>query len=252
MAWGEARDAVLAEAAGLLAVVEAYDDRTWDRATACDGWTAGAVAAHVATAMAAQQQAFRHLLAGNAQTPPYDEVAHESPASTLARLRAATAEVAEVQPQLAEAHVEREVPLPFGTFPMPVALDIVLLEYATHRWDLTSVVDPDATMSDAGADAVLRLLPGFLGLFAAEPPAAPVAYRLEAGATVIEASCASGTWIVAEGVASDADAGVEVATVSGAPGDVALFALGRIPASHPRLSTSGDHAAAFKAHFPGP
>jgi uncharacterized protein (TIGR03083 family) len=247
MAWGSAREAVLDEAAGILAAVEAYDDGTWERPTPCDGWTAGAVAAHVGNVMQAQQQAFRNLLAGSEETPPYGEVAHESPAATLAIVRAGAAEVAAVQPRLADEHAAGNVPLPFGTFPLPVALDIVLLEYGTHRWDLVSVTDPDATMSDAAAGAVLGLLPGFLGLYAAPPPAAPLGYRLDAGGMVIEASSADGAWAI-----GPVPGGVPLATISGAPGDVALFALGRIPANHPRLSTTGEHAAAFKTHFPGP
>ena len=162
-------------------------------------------------------------------------------------MAAGQAMAVDVLGRLTDEHEHQLVPLPIGTFPTPIALDIVLLEYGTHHWDITHAVDPTAVLSPAASAAVLGLAPAMLTFFAGPPPEAPLAYRLEADSTVLEVALVDGAWAVAP-----TPAGVPCTVVRGDDSAIALFALGRIGADDPGLQVDGADAATFKTWFPGP
>ncbi|MDQ2649263.1 MAG: DinB family protein, partial [Actinomycetota bacterium] len=202
MGWRETRDAAVAEGTAIVELAEALETDDWGRPALGD-WSTGGLVSHVANAMGAQQQAFQHMLAGSDVTPPYENRVFDGIAPTMALLRSSHDALLATQPRLTEAHVEAVVPLPFGSFPTPLALQIILLEYGTHRWDLAAVGDPDAALSDETSACVLELLPAFLLMYATAPPTDPLAFRLEAGETIVEVRSGDGGWELAPSAPGD-------------------------------------------------
>ena len=247
MAWRDSRDHVVAELDALRRTIEGLAPEGWAAPTTCPGWTAGDAAAHVAQSIVNQQKAFQNMLARSTETPEWIEGIHVDPPSTIASMSAAQAVAEETMGRLADEHVERPVPLPVGTFPLPVALDIVLLEYGVHHWDIAHAVDPEAVLSDGAAAAVLGLAPAILTFFAGPPPDGPLAYRLEAPHLQLEVTLVDGAWTVAP-----PPPGTPCTVVRGDDSSVALFALGRLTPPDHRLEVDGPDAASFKTWFPGP
>ena len=247
MTWGTSRDGVLDEAAALHELVDNLAPDQWSAATTCEGWTVAQCASHVAQVMAVQQLAFQHMLAGSTETPAWEEQPLVDPESVRAAVAASHATAIETMGRLQDEHADKPVPLPFGTFPAPIALDILLLEYGTHRWDIAHAVDPGAALSPAASACVLGLLPAFLTFFAAAPPEEPIAYRLVAPSATLEVAPVDGAWALAP-----PPEGAAVTTITGDDSSVALFALGRIGPDHPGVEVDGDHAKTFKTWVPGP
>lgn len=237
------RDDALTELAALVATVDALPDDELAAASPCAGWLVGDVVAHVASVVDAQQAAFANMLAGSAETPPWENGAFAGAAAARQALDEAHARSVATLGRLAEKHMDRAVPLPFGTFPCANALDIILLEYGTHRWDIGG---GDGDLSAAAADVVLRLLPAFVAFYAVPPPPMPIGYRLEAPSMTIDVSARDGGWVLEPG-AADA-----TTVIAGTDSAVGLFAVGRIGAGDRRLTITGADAGAFKAWFPGP
>jgi uncharacterized protein (TIGR03083 family) len=245
MGWVETRDAVISEIDALVTTARGLSPDQWNAPTTCAGWTAGDAAAHVAGSIDVQQTAFQNMLAGRQETPEWIEPPHISPEATLDGLARGQAKAIHTMGRLTAEHADEPVPLPFGTFPCPAALDIILLEYGTHRWDIANAAGDGARLSMAASDCVLRLMPAFLTFFAAAPPAAPIGYRLQAESANVDASVRDGAWTLEP---SD----VPTTIVLGDDSAVALFALGRIAADDPRLAVEGADGPSFKRWFPGP
>jgi uncharacterized protein (TIGR03083 family) len=245
MGWQDTRTEVLSEIDEIVALAGSMGEADWKAPTTCGWWTAGDAAAHVAGSMDIQHTAFQHLLAGDLSTPEWVEGVHTSADESLAALRRSQAKAIEVQGQLTDAHAGQLVPLPIGTFPLEIALDVILLEYGVHRWDIARALDPKAELSPAASACVLRLAPAFISFFAADPPSTPIGYRLQADSSTIDVSLRDGAWVLEA-------SNVPTTVVRGSDSAVSLFALGRIGAREPSLSVEGDDAATFKTWFPGP
>jgi uncharacterized protein (TIGR03083 family) len=243
----ESRDAVVEEIAALRRTVEGLAPEGWTAPTTCPGWTAGDAAAHVAQSIVNQQAAFQNMLADRDETPAWIEGVHVDPATTTANLRSSQAMADETMGRLQPEHADRPVPLPVGTFPCSVALDIVLLEYGVHHWDVAQAVDPGATLTPAACAAVLGLTPAVLTFFAGPPPGDPLGYRLESPTLQLDLALVDGTWAM-----SPAPPGIPRTLVRGDDSTIALFALGRVDPTDPRLEVAGPDAATFKLWFPGP
>ena len=237
------RDDALNELAALVAAVRDLPDDELVAASPCAGWRVGDVVAHVASVIDAQQAAFANMLAGSTERPPWENGVFGSATAARKALDEAQARAVETLGQVADEHMDRPVPLPFGTFPCANALDIILLEYGTHRWD---VGDANGDLSAAAADVVLRLLPAFVAFYAVPPPPMAIAYRLEAPSVTIDVSGRDGGWVLEPG-SPDA-----TTVISGTDSAIGLFAVGRIGAGDRRLTITGADAGAFKAWFPGP
>lgn len=237
----------MAELDGLRAAIEGLEPEGWSAPTTCAGWSAGDCAAHVAQAIVNQQRAFQNMLAGSQETPEWVEGRFVDGPATVAAMADSHALATETMGRLGDEHAELPVPLPIGTFPAPIALDIVLLEYGTHRWDVAHALDPGAALSPDAAAAVLRLVPAMLTFFAGPPPVTPLAYRLEAPSGAVEAAFVDGAWVL-----GPTPAGMPCTMVRGDDSSIGLFALGRITAGDARLRVEGADAATFKTWFPGP
>jgi uncharacterized protein (TIGR03083 family) len=243
------RDAVLTELDAIVTTVRKLSDDELALPSGCCGWSVLDVVTHVAPVVEAQQQAFANMLAGSTETPPYVDVVFDSPAAARDALDAAHQRAVDTYTSVTDADADTLVPLPFGTFPAATALDIVLLEYGTHRFDVARALDADATLSPDAAAAILRLLPAFIAFFAVTPAPDGAAYRLQSPAGVIDVSARDGGWVL--------EPGDDPTTIRGGDDAVALFALGRIGADDARLDVRGGDnanaaAAEFKTWFPGP
>jgi hypothetical protein len=142
--------------------------------------------------------------------------------------------------------------MPFGLVPTPVALQIAVLEYAYHRWDLEHALGnighqlpPDiAPHAFAFAAGFLPML-----LAAGTVPAAPLAFRLAAPGDAMVLEHAADGWHVVDQAHSP------VCEISGAPASLALFTMGRLRPDSDGTSVAGyaaDEASCFKTYFPGP
>ena len=240
------RDEVLAELDAFAVTVQSLDDDALDAASGCAGWTVREVVTHMTNVVEAQQAAFANMLAGSAETPPYEDVQFESTAALREALDAAIATATATYSKVSDDDATRPVPLPFGTFPCETALDIVLLEYGVHRYDVAVAHNPHAELSIATADAVLRLMPGFVAFFGVTPAPDGLAYRLDAPGARLDASARDGAWVLEPG---DPE---KTTVIAGRDSPVALFAMGRIGADDHRLSVTGSDAGALKTWFPGP
>ena len=245
MGWAQTRDAVIAEVDALVARAQSLRDELWRAPSGCEGWTVGQVAAHVASVMDVQQTAFQHMLAGDGTTPDWANPPFVSAEATLDALTAAQAKAHETMGRLGDDHADTPVPLPFGTFPTEVALDILLLEYGTHRWDIARAADPSVRLSPAASECVLRLAPAFVAFFATNPPDEPIGYLLETDSVSLDVSARDGGWVLEASP-------VPTTVVRGDDNAIALFVVGRVTADDPRLSVTGADGASFKRWFPGP
>ena len=224
----DVRDAVLAELDGLVTAVRKLSDDELAKPSGCAGWSRFDVGAHVAAVMDAQQEAFARMLDGSTETPAYADHTFDSASAMRDALDTAHQRAVDTYMRVSAADAEKPVPIPFGTFPCAAALDIVLLEYGVHRWD----IEQDQ-LTDDTARAVLRLAPGFVAFFGVTPAPDGVAYRIEAPADTIDVSARDGAWVL--------EPGTDPQVVSGDNSTVALYLMGRDPAA-------GD----FKRWFPGP
>lgn len=224
----DVRDAVLSELDGLVTAVRKLSDDELAQPSGCAGWSVFDVVSHVAPVMDAQQEAFARMLAGSSETPAYADVAFESPAAARAALDTAHQRAVETYSQISGEDADKPVPIPFGTFPCAAALDIVLLEYGVHRWDIVG-----GTLGNETAEAVLRLLPGFVAFFGVTPAPDGLAYRIEAPSATLDVSARDSAWVL--------EAGDNPIIISGDNSTVALTAMGRAP------DTTG-----LKRWFPGP
>jgi uncharacterized protein (TIGR03083 family) len=245
MGWRETRAAALAELDAVVRTAQSLPAEAWDRPSACPAWTIGDVGAHLASVIDAQQRAFEEMLAGGTTTPDWTNASHESPTTTMAALERAHAQAQQVLGRLSDEHASQLVPLPFGSFPCPAALDIILLEYGSHRWDIESAIDPGAALSPEAATCILRLMPAFMLFYATPPPEDAIAYRLEAPAVTIEISAGDDGWRLEP-------AAVPTTSVRGDDSSIALFMMGRIGPADGRVTVKGRDADAFKHWFPGP
>jgi uncharacterized protein (TIGR03083 family) len=237
---------VVAELEALAAAARALSPGTLHAPSGCPGWRVLDVVTHLAHVVEAQQSAFANMLAGSTDTPPYADAPFDPPDTALAALNEAIGTALQTYGKVTDDDAGRQVPLPFGTFPAEIALDIVLLEYGVHRYDIAAATDPHAEPSGAATEAVMRLLPAFIASYAVTPAPDALAYRLESPAVHIDVSGRDGAWVLEPGSPDT------TTVISGADGPVALFALGRIGADDPRITVTGTDAAAFKSWFPGP
>jgi uncharacterized protein (TIGR03083 family) len=237
---------VLTELDAFATAVRALPDDALDEASGCGGWSVRQVVSHMAGVIDAQQAAFANMLAGSEETPPYADITFASTEAMRDALDVSVAAATETYSKLSDADSGRPVPLPFGTFPCETALDIVLLEYGVHRYDVAAAGGRRAELSIATADAVLRLMPGFVAFFGVTPAPDGLAYRLQSPGARSDASARDGGWVLEPGAPET------TTVIEGRDSPVALFALGRIGPDDHRLTVTGDAAAAFKTWFPGP
>jgi uncharacterized protein (TIGR03083 family) len=241
----------------ILDHLEQLDEQGWERPVRCDGWNVRSLARHLVAASRGQAEGLRRAAAGQAELANLGAPHEHGTAQILDALREGREELVRALRMLPDAALAGVIPLPFGLLPAPVALQIVPLEYGFHRNDLEWALGDEGPLNKDISSALLELAPGLMPMLAAgspvgaagQAPQAPAAYQLTAATATVGAAFDGAAWTVTPGAPADPDA----CQIRGDDSDVALFIMGRINATHPRLTVS-DLAAAdqFKRYFPGP
>jgi uncharacterized protein (TIGR03083 family) len=242
------------------AIIDRLDQLTepdWERPVRCDGWTVRSLARHLIAASRGQAEGLRRSAAGQHALAALDPPRERATGEVLTALRAGREELLLALGALPDAALAGLAPLPFGLLPVPVALQIVPLEYGFHRNDLDWALGEHGPLSEDIASSLLGLAPGLMPILAAGTPVgppgvapdAPTAYLLAAASATVGAAFDGTAWTVAP-EALDAP---DTCQIRGDDSPVALFIMGRIGTDHPDLTVS-DLAVArrFKRYFPGP
>lgn len=246
-----ARDVMLREVDAALARLQDASDRDWQRPVRCEGWTVRDLGHHLATGTAIQAEAYRRGLAGITEPPAGDERAPGAPAAILGDLRDARDRLARTLAALGQDALGAMVPLPFATLPGAVAMQASVLELGVHRNDLEWALGNEQPLPHDIAGTIVEMSGAMLPVLAAGGgmnPEAPIAFRITAPEQEVSLVFREGGWQPGN------DPSVSPCEIAGDASALALFLLGRIPADHPSLKTSGQAALArrFKAYFPGP
>lgn len=223
----------------------------WDGATRLEGWTVADLARHLVWGQRLQAGAWRRLLDDDLEVAPPPPVTTRDPVQLCAEFREARDAFLGRLDEATEADLERLAPLPYGTVPGAVALATAVMEASVHHADLEDALGGDGAMlPDDATPTAAMVAGGWLAATAAAavgPPTPPATIVLDGGALTTSLHHDGTAWAVVDGHDP-------TTRISGSPAAVVLFALGRLPASHPSLTVEGDEqlAAEFKAYFPGP
>lgn len=240
-------DAIIERAPGLT-------DQEWDTSIPwLPGWRVAELLDHVGRAANQQAEAFENLLEGRDDIPAYPNAEPGTRAEVTGQLKTGRDRFVGAVDRLDVGHLDTMTPLPFGLVPTPVAVQIAVLEYAYHRWDLEHALgNTSYALPTDVAPHGFEFLGGLLPMLAAggTPPAGPLTFELRTP---------NGSLVLHHGPAGW-QAGIDIPTgdrcvIEGAVGDLALYGMGRRTADDPALGVSGTQApeaTAFKSYFPGP
>ncbi|HLI26818.1 MAG TPA: maleylpyruvate isomerase family mycothiol-dependent enzyme [Chloroflexota bacterium] len=152
-----ANTAARAEAASIAQELRAGGEAAWSAPTACAGWTARDVVAHLVFGVEIFQAYTEAYLEGRASPSVTLAARAERQAALAARPREAlldelehlTDQFARLLDAQPAAALERPVPLPFGQFPFWWMSTGRVNELALHHWDLRAPREPDARVASA-------------------------------------------------------------------------------------------------------
>ncbi|MBI4884722.1 MAG: maleylpyruvate isomerase family mycothiol-dependent enzyme [Actinobacteria bacterium] len=216
------------------------------------GWSVLDMLDHVARALAQQAEAFERGLRGELDPPEFPNPQAATPAKVIDDLVAGLDALQRALAKLVPESMAALTPMPFGVIPTPVALQIAVVEYGMHRWDLERACgSPTYDLSDDVAAASIAMVPGLLPMLAGrteQRPAKPAAFQLASpvGAPIVVFD--GEQWAPAE--ATD----IPTTVISGSASDLTMFYIGRLNASSAGITVAGSQADAeqFKQYFPGP
>jgi uncharacterized protein (TIGR03083 family) len=217
------------------------------------GWTVAALLDHVGRAANQQSEAFENMFAGSAEIPAYPNAEPRPPSDVIAQLKAGRDRFVNALQRLDEGHLATMTPLPFGLVPTAVAVQIAVLEYAYHRWDLEHALgNTSFQLPTDVAPHGFEFLGGLLPMLAAAgaQPDWPLAFQLQTASGSLVLDAGPDGWQVTPAPTTDT-----VCVIEGDVADVVLFGMGRVDSHHPKLHIGGCAAAeatAFKKYFPGP
>ncbi|MBX5491065.1 MAG: maleylpyruvate isomerase family mycothiol-dependent enzyme [Chloroflexi bacterium] len=145
------------EAASIARELRAGGEAAWSAPTACAGWTARDVVAHLILGAEVFVTYTQAQLEGRSSPPVTPAARAERQAALRARpdeallddLERLTDEFARLLEAQPAAVLERPVPLPFGQFPLAWMSFGRVNELALHHWDLRAPREPDARVSAA-------------------------------------------------------------------------------------------------------
>ena len=141
--------------------------------------------------------------------------------------------------------------MPFGLVPTFVAMQIAVIEYGIHRWDLERTCgDPNFDLPSDIAAASIAMIPGLLPMLAAgskAPPSAPIAVRLRSDVAT-HTLAFDGVWAPVKSTV------LPTCTIDANASDLTMFYIGRLDAHAAGITIDGSLEAAerFKQYFPGP
>ena len=219
--------------------VHALDDADWTKESLCAGWDVTELVRHVTAVAWMQAEAFHRARVQMPEQPSWGTV-NAAPADLPNLLDEAYDHLA---PALAGViDNDSMVPLPFAVMPAPLAVGVLILEYAVHLYDLRGAVDTDPHLDDDAAEVVAQLVPMWMPLAGT---ATDEGTSIALGETALRYVGTGWQPIDAEDATT---------SVMGDTEALSLFALGRIGPDDPRLTITGDTTVAkrFKELFPGP
>jgi uncharacterized protein (TIGR03083 family) len=247
----ETRDCLDREWSRFLDHLQTAGEQGWRRPTRCAGWTVADLAAHALWGTTMEADALRRVRDGG----PGHATGRVVDASTdrravLAELRQAHADLVTEVGRLAGTDLTLSAPMPYGDVPVDVLLDVYAMEAGIHGSDLADAVGEAPALSLTVARATESFLHMFLPVLAQpapNPPSGSDSFLLAGDRVRI-----GGRWAAGALVLEPPD--VPAVTVEGDDTAVLLFAMGRVPASHPRLRVDGDQhlAGDLKTYLPGP
>lgn len=251
----QARDAVRRDIGEAIDLLTEIDPSDWDLPTRLEGWSVRDLGRHLADGQELQAEGWNRLRRGEDEPADPATMSSDDPDEIVTAIGDRHDRFLAELDAVDEADLARGCPMPYGTLPGAVVLQVAAMEAGVHRSDLEDALGRNGIHLEPDTlDAIFTILPGFLpqlAMAATERPGPGTGIRLAAsdGATISLRFGGSG-WETVDAGATTAPA----YTVSGEPAAVALFALGRIPANHGSLTIEGDveMAGRFKVHFPGP
>ena len=154
-----------AEVQLLVSELRAGGDTAWEAPTACAGWAARDVVAHVAQALAFFNAATHAALDGQ-PPPPSDPAQMQAAAAQL--LAQPRESVLHALAERNEGYCEYLDSLDVAALPTPVDLSFMVLpvwqlalvrmnEVVLHRWDIRSVQQPDVPVDSEGVPLALEM-----------------------------------------------------------------------------------------------
>ena len=224
------------------------DHAARSRPTRLPGWDVEALLRHTLRSMTVQAQALESALAGPVGTRATGEDAPPTPDHLLEELSSARIRLTTALERAEGSHAGLVVRLPYGALPLPLALDVCVMEAAVHRSDLAHALGADATLDPYAYGPTARTLQAFWPALAAagRQPPAPVGIALRGEVVEICARFDGATW--------GALVGCPEAVIAGTDEHLLLYALGRAAFDELDLRVGGDErlARSFKELVPGP
>ena len=249
-----ARGAVARETADYLTTLRGLDADGWSAATRCAGWTLRDLAIHLVGVSDAHGTSLDRLRQGEQESPSIGrpELASATPQRILGDLEAGTVHLNAALQALDPDDLAGQCPLPLGLLPGAVALQIVVFEHGLHANDVRWALGDEAPLAPDVIRAAAGAMGAALPMLARLSPSRPddgTFYRLRGDTVRLAYVAEGGAWRGAHD--DDRTASAEAV---GDDSAVMLFAMGRIPVTHPSVRIEGDAAllGRFKEFFPGP
>lgn len=239
---------------GIIARSQQLSDDEWTAPIDwLPGWTVTDLLDHVGRAAGQQAEAFENLIAGRTDIPAYPHPQRDDHTVVADNLKRGRDRFVEAIHNVDEHHLGQLTPLPFGLVPTPVALQIAVLEYSYHRWDLEHALGNDrhelpADIAPHGFELHGGLLPMLSA--AADPPQGPLAFELRSPTGSLVLQHDGDAWAPVGEASVDA-----VCTITGDVATLVLFGMGRVRADDAAVAVDGSaatEAVRFKSYFPGP
>ena len=224
MTLSELLDAATAELRAFADVLDGIEHRHLP--TPCAGWTVRDLAAHVAVGAYRNAEATHRARIGSLSPPGELDLGDADPVTVIRQasdhMHAAFAATENWPP----------IPLPFGTYPVDIALGCLIIEYGTHLADLKAAAGlVDSALSEATRAALFDFGERYLLLQAEPLDSGPVTLTLAAPAKTM-----SITW-TGDGWTEGAQA-TEEHRVDGDDETVARLMLRRLPDEDPLVAAA--------------
>ncbi|MBA3302997.1 MAG: maleylpyruvate isomerase family mycothiol-dependent enzyme [Actinomycetota bacterium] len=253
-----ARRVVAAELGATTERVVLLNESDWARPTRCTEWTIADLVSHMGLAALQQAEAFRRAITGDLEPPAFPGAPRMSRDALTEQLQRGAAELDDALGGVPPESLDVMVPLPFGVVPATVAIQIPVFESSIHGNDLAAAMGEDEPLASAVAAAFIEFAPGLLPMLAAgvwkeavgDLPSPGLAYQLVGASGGIDIANHGVGWEI--GAAID---DLPTCAISSDDATLALFLMGRVASSDPRLKISGTAPGAaenFKSWFPGP
>ena len=217
-------------------------------------WTVRDLAAHAVWGMSMEADALRRRgSTTGARAAGREPDPGAGPDVIAAELAAARDELVGELARMTDEDLSALAPLSYGDVPIALFSQILVMEAGVHTSDLAAATGADDALEAdvvAATETVLRVFLPVIAASAPEAPEAGVTVALRGPTVALSFQHLDGQWQAPEAAAAPQPS----LTIAGDDSTLLLFALGRVGADDPRLSSTGDTAMAgrFKSWLPGP